>query len=115
MEKEMRELYIEGVAIRGGPESCVGVREGAGEALTGVVRAGLLSREMLGSGVPTPSNQAEGNIAGGVIASRRGTPRGQRTWARIEISMRENREVPRSPDLGVEGSGREGKAEAVIP
>ena len=35
----MRELYIEGVAIHDGPESCVGVREGAGEALTGV-RAG---------------------------------------------------------------------------
>ncbi len=32
----MRELYIEGVAIHGGPESCVGVREGAGEALAGV-------------------------------------------------------------------------------
>jgi len=39
MEKEMRELYIEGVAIHDGPESCVGVREGNGEALTGV-RAG---------------------------------------------------------------------------
>jgi hypothetical protein len=36
MEKEMRELYIEGLAIHGGPESCVGVREGVGEALTGV-------------------------------------------------------------------------------
>ncbi len=35
MEKEMRELYIEGVAIHGDPESCVGVREDAGEALTG--------------------------------------------------------------------------------
>jgi hypothetical protein len=32
----MRELYIEGVAIHGGPESCVGVREGVGEALAGV-------------------------------------------------------------------------------
>ena len=32
----MRELYIEGVAIHDGPESCVGVREGGGEALTGV-------------------------------------------------------------------------------
>ena len=35
----MRELYIEGVATHGGPESCVGVREDGGEALTGV-RAG---------------------------------------------------------------------------
>ena len=32
----MRELYTEGVATHGGPESCVGVREGVGEALTGV-------------------------------------------------------------------------------
>jgi hypothetical protein len=46
MEKEMRELYIEGVAIHGGPESCVGVREGGGEALTGYAQAGLLSREI---------------------------------------------------------------------
>jgi hypothetical protein len=35
----MRELYIEGLATHDGPESCVGVCEGAGEALTGV-RAG---------------------------------------------------------------------------
>ena len=35
----MEELYTEGVASRGGPESCAGVREGVGEALAGV-RAG---------------------------------------------------------------------------
>jgi hypothetical protein len=35
----MRELYIEGVATHDGPESCVDVRKGGGEALTGV-RAG---------------------------------------------------------------------------
>lgn len=36
MEKEMRELYVEGVAIHGGPEPCGGVCEGAGEASAGV-------------------------------------------------------------------------------
>ncbi len=35
----MRAPDIEGLAIRSGPESCVGVREGVGEALAGV-RAG---------------------------------------------------------------------------
>src|SRR5450755_496728 len=45
----MRTLYIEGVAIRGGPESCVGVPRGRSEALTGGVRAGLLSREITNS------------------------------------------------------------------
>ena len=35
----MQELYVEGVATRGGPEPCVGVREGVGEASVGV-RAG---------------------------------------------------------------------------
>ena len=35
----MKTPDIEGVAIHGGPESCAGTREGAGEALTGV-RAG---------------------------------------------------------------------------
>ena len=51
----MRVSYIEGVAIHGGPEPCVGAREGAGEALVGVVQAGLLSREMTLIGVPTLS------------------------------------------------------------
>ena len=39
MEEEMEELYVEGVATHGGPESCVVVCEGGGEALTGA-RAG---------------------------------------------------------------------------
>jgi len=36
METERQELYVEGVAIHDGPESCVVACEGAGEALTGV-------------------------------------------------------------------------------
>jgi hypothetical protein len=38
----------EGVAIYTGPESCVYIRKDMGEALTGDVRAGLLSRERCG-------------------------------------------------------------------
>jgi hypothetical protein len=39
MEEEMKELYVEGLATHGGPESCVDDPRGRGEALTGV-RAG---------------------------------------------------------------------------
>ncbi len=37
----MKESYVEGLASHDGPESCAGIREDAGEALTGVrARAG---------------------------------------------------------------------------
>jgi hypothetical protein len=86
MRKEMRELYIEGLAIHGGPESCVSDPRGRGEALTGV-RVGWAIEPRNGQiGMPTPSTEAEGHVAGGAIASRRGIPRGQRTWARTESS-----------------------------
>lgn len=42
----MKESDTEGVAIHGGPESCVGPRKLAGEALTGVHAGQLLSREI---------------------------------------------------------------------
>ena len=35
MEKEMKELYGEGLAPHADPESCAGFRKGTGEALTG--------------------------------------------------------------------------------
>jgi hypothetical protein len=38
MEKELKGLYVEGVAIHDGPESCVVAREGGGEVLTGGAR-----------------------------------------------------------------------------
>ena len=52
----MRESDAEGLATRGGPESCAGAREGAGEALAGGVQARLLSREIRETGVPTLSD-----------------------------------------------------------
>jgi hypothetical protein len=78
--------------------------------------------------VPTLFAQAEGHAAGGVTAGRWWTLRGRRTQARTTSSMRENREIPRSPVRddrcpvrdgsrggGPRFTGREGNAEAVRP
>ena len=79
----MEELYVEGLATRGGPELCVASRKGRGEALTGHVQAGLLSREIPLRGAHVVQ-MAEGNIPGRVIASGQGTPRGPRSMACTE-------------------------------
>jgi len=96
MEMGMREPYIEGVAIHGGPESCVGVCEGAGEALAGV-RVGWAIE---------PRNQC---VRGADVVKTGGRQYRRRRFrepladpARSEnlcmygIFMRENREIPRS-------------------
>jgi hypothetical protein len=80
----MKTLYVEGVAIHDGPESCVVFRKEGGEALTGVRTGQSLSREIMEFGVPTLSKQAEGHIGGSVIASCRRTLRGQRNCACTE-------------------------------
>ena len=69
----------EGVATHTGPESCVDDPRGRGEALTGERIGHPLSRESLLRGADAVET-AEGNMAGGVIASRPTTPRGLRPW-----------------------------------
>ena len=46
----MKEPYTEGPASHGDPESCVGPRKGAGEALTGERIGEVLSREIISPG-----------------------------------------------------------------
>src|SRR5262249_39789282 len=53
MEEEMEELYAEGLATHGGPESCVDVPRGRGEALTGVRAGRAIEPRNAGFGVPT--------------------------------------------------------------
>jgi hypothetical protein len=71
-------------AIHGGPKSCVGAREGVGEALTGVHLGWAMEPRNQRFGVPTPYNQAEGNIDGRGSANGRRTLRGLRTCACAE-------------------------------
>ena len=99
----MEELCIEGVAIHDDPESCVGVCEDGGEALTGA-RAGRAIE---------PRNQ---RIRGADTVYVGGRPHRQRRYreslagpARSEnhgmhgTSMCENREVPSSPVWSIAG------------
>ncbi len=82
----MEELYVEGVATRDGPEPCVGVREGTGEA-SGWARAGrAIEPRNHRVRVPTLSTEAEGTTASSAIASCWWAPRGQRTMACTEPS-----------------------------
>src|SRR6266567_4405116 len=113
MEEEMEELYVEGLATRGGPESCVDDPRGRGEALAGA-RAGRAIE---------PRNWNPG---------RRRCPRGgrQHRWRRYARAVRGPRAVlepghvrnlharepgepvpARRPD---QQAGRSGNAEAVI-
>ena len=81
----MKVPYDEGLAAHIGPESCVYPRKGISEALTGGVRAGLLSCERFRFRVPTSFTRADGNIRGIVMARCGWTLRGQRTCARIQV------------------------------
>jgi hypothetical protein len=97
MEKEMKTLYIEGVAIHDDPESCIGARKGDGEALTGVHAGWAIE----------PRNNDDRGADAVPVSGRQHRPMRQRKHASNParsknlcmhgVSMRENREVPSSP------------------
>ena len=87
----MEVLHVEGVAIRDGPESCVGAREGVGEALTGVLWAGRLSREIR-IRVPTLSQWRKATLGMALARVMPGPGAVRGAQARRKILMRENRE-----------------------
>ncbi len=109
----MEEPYIEGVATRDGPESCVGFRKGVGEALTGVC---------IGWGIE-PRNHIDRGADAIHLGGRRhrlaryrkllSDPARSKTLCMCGTSMRENREIPGLPVSDGE-AGRRGKAKAAI-
>ena len=108
----MEEPYIEGVATHDDPESCVGVREGAGEALTGA---------HAGRAIEPRNHRVRG--ADAVYGSGRqhrqqryrellADPARSENQCMHGTSLRENREVPCSPVRADHRAGRSGKAKA---
>jgi RNA-directed DNA polymerase len=113
MEEEMEELYVEGLATHGGPESCVDDPQGRGEALAGA-RTGraIEPRNRNNRGADTVQ-EVEGNIAGGARREPLAGPARSENHGRCGTSVRENRESPRLPVLPGQRAGRSGNAEAV--
>ena len=97
----------EGVAIHTGPESCVDDPRGRGEALTGERIGQPLSRESLLRGADAVET-AEGNMAGGDMASRPPTPRGLRPWHVRTLLAREPGDLVADHRQKPSGPHREG-------
>ena len=105
----MEVRYDEGVAIRIGPEPCVGTREGVGEASVGERIGQPWSREskiVSGADAVAP---AEGNMDGGDIASARPTRRGLRHWHVWTLLEREPGDLMPGQGACCPGPRREGE------
>ena len=105
----MQVHYGEGVATRIGPEPCVRIREGAGEASAGEHIGQPLSREskiVPGAHVVIFT---EGNMDGRVIASARPTRRGRRPWHVWKLLVREPGGLGFDPRLDTAGPRRKGE------
>ena len=90
----MKESHGEGIASRTGPESCVGVRKGAGEALTGARMGWVSSRESILIRDADAFPSAEGNTGGIASAMMQPGPARSKTPRTCGNSMRRSWEIP---------------------
>src|SRR5258708_3474089 len=114
MEEEMEELYVEGLATHGGPESCVDAPGGGGEGLTGARAGGAIEPRNHYDRGADAVQEVEGNTAGGAMREPLAGPARSENQGMCGTSMRENRERPRAPGWLVTRAGRSGNAEAGI-
>jgi RNA-directed DNA polymerase len=99
----MKESYGKDPASHPDPESCVGGREGAGEALTGAHVGQPSSCEIRSSGVPTLLSEAEGHTEGDVRGESPSDPAQSETLCMRGNSSHGKREIPRVPAGGAAG------------
>jgi len=109
----MEELYVEGLATHGDPESCVDDPRGHGEALTGARAGRAIEPRNFRFGVPTLSQRWKATLL--VALSRAvGGPRVVREPGHVRnLHAREPGE-PVPARLADHRAGRSGNAEAVI-
>jgi hypothetical protein len=101
--------HDEGVAIRIGPEPCVGTREGVGEASVGEHIGQPLSRENLSNLGADVFESTEGNMDGCDSASLRPTRRGPRPWHVWKLFAREPGGLGFDQRVDAAGPHREGE------
>jgi hypothetical protein len=113
MKKEMETLYIEGLAPHGGPQPCVDVPRGRGEALAWVrVGRAMEPRNQRDRGAHTVL-EVEGNTVDGVMRESLAGPARSENQGMHGVFMRENRESPLLARPVDRWAGRSGNAEAV--
>jgi hypothetical protein len=110
----MEELYVEGLATHGGPESCVDDPRGRGEALAGARAGRAIEPRNHNDRGADAVQEVEGNTAGGAMREPLAGPARSENHGMCGTSVRENRESPRPPVLPGQQAGRPGNAEAVI-
>ena len=108
----MEKLYAEGLAIRGGPESCAGACEGDGEALTGARAGRAMEPRNTQFGVPTPSPRWKATRPVALCEALAGPAR-SKNHGMYGTSKRENRDIPLLAHLADHRTGRSGNAKAV--
>ncbi len=105
----MKESYVEGLAAHGGPESCVAVRKGRGEALTGERAGRVLSRERIFlRGADAVGEGGRPHSTHRYREMRRDPARSE-TPSMYGNTSRENREIP-CPPVADGAAGRVGKS-----
>src|SRR5438046_1066282 len=90
----MKVSYGEGVANHTGPESCVGVRKGVGEALTGVRAGWVSSLENVFIRSADGLRPSEGNTGWIAIARFTWAPRRFRPQARTQAPHKGGTRLP---------------------